>query len=278
MTDGAPALRHSGPVGAAGPRNEARTEVGHVEAIGTGRRTLRAVAEPGAPAAPGTALAAVIFDFDGTLFDTEWPIFERARAAAAGLGADLTAELWAIHAVGVSHGEPWWDELGPLLGLDIDQDAFDRAVERVTDAPTAFESAVLTEGAADLVEVLHDAGIVLAVASGSSRAWLDHHLDRAGLTDRFDCLVGRDHPAVRAGKPAPDIYLAALAELGADPAAVVAVEDTHRGIESARAAGIGAVVAVPSRLTTHHDLTAADLVSASLADLTVERLGGLFDR
>jgi HAD superfamily hydrolase (TIGR01509 family) len=218
---------------------------------------------------------AVVFDFDGTLADTEWPIYERARAAAAGLGADLTPELWATHAVGVSHGEDWWHELGPLLGLDIDQAAFDAAVEAVTDVPTAFESALLTDGAADLVHALHAEGVPVAVASGSSRGWIEHHLARFALIERFDVLVGRDHPAVTAGKPAPDLYLAAVEALGAEAAAVVAVEDTHRGIASARAAGLGAVVAVPTRLTAHQDLAGADLEVPSLAALDPARLRSL---
>lgn len=221
-------------------------------------------------------LAAVVFDFDGTLADTEWPIYERARAAAERLGATLTPELWAAHSVGVSHGEDWWTGLGPELGLaHLTQADFDAAVDEVTDVPTAFESALITAGAAELVHALHGEGVPVAVASGSSRGWVEHHLTRFALLERFDVLVGRDHPDVAAGKPAPDLYRAAVAALGAAPGAVVAVEDTHRGIASARAAGLGAVVAVPTRLTAHQDLSAADLVAASLADLTPDVLRGL---
>ncbi|HYI61418.1 MAG TPA: HAD-IA family hydrolase [Acidimicrobiales bacterium] len=227
------------------------------------------------PAPTGPALAAVVFDFDGTLADTEWPIYERARRAVAGLGADLTPELWGAHAVGVSSGEPYWHALAPLLGLDIDEAAFEAAREAVADLPPSRDAALITAGAAELVHALHDRGVPVAVASGSSRGWVEHHLERFGLRDRFDVLVGRDHPSVRAGKPAPDLYLAAVAELGADPAEVVAVEDTHRGVQAALAAGIGAVVAVPNRLTTQHDLTAAALVAATLADLDPDVLAGL---
>ena len=231
---------------------------------GAAAPTLAAVTRAAAP-----SLAAVVFDFDGTLFDTEWPIFERARAAAAGLGADLTPELWATHAVGVSHGEPWWDDLAPLLGLTIDQAAFDAAVESVTHIPTSRESATVVPGAEALVAELHRAGVPLAVASGSDRGWLEHHLGRVALTDHFAALVGIDHPDVTAGKPAPDLYEVATRQLGIDPARAVAVEDTHRGVDSARAAGMGAVVAVPSRLTAHHDLSGADLVAPALADLYI---------
>lgn len=220
---------------------------------------------------------AVVFDFDGTLADTEWPIYQRARAAAAGLGADLTPELWATHAVGTSHGEPWWDDLAPQLGLRIDQAAFDEAVAAVVDPPPALHSALLTPGAEALIRALAEAGTALAVASGSSRGWVVHHLGRFGLTDLVPTIVGRDHPHVAAGKPAPDLYRVAVAELDVDPAVVVAVEDTARGIASARAAGLGAVVAVPTRLTAHQDLTEADLVVASLDEVTVADLASLIE-
>ncbi len=218
---------------------------------------------------------AVVFDFDGTLADTEWPIYRRAAAAAAALGADLTPELWATHAVGASHDEAWWDELGPLLGLDIDQAAFDEHVEAVTHIPRAHDSAEITPGAEDLVRALAATEARLAVATGSSRAWVVHHLDRFGLGDLLPTLVGRDHPDVTAGKPAPDLYRVAVAEMGATAATTVAIEDTARGIASARAAGLGAVVAVPSRLTAHQDLGPADLVVASLAELVPADLAAL---
>lgn len=220
-------------------------------------------------------LAAVVFDFDGTLVDTEWPIYERARLAAAGLGADLTPELWATHAVGVSSLESYWEGLAAELGLAIDQAAWDDARAALLDAPSSRHDSAIAPGAIDLVHALHDAGITLGVASGSDREWLEHHLDRFALGDRFTALVGVDHPAVRAGKPAPDLYLTALEELGVEAAATIAVEDTHRGIEAARAAGLAAVVAVPTRLTSHQDLSGADLVAASLADLTPGSLAAL---
>jgi len=220
-------------------------------------------------------LAAVIFDFDGTLADTEWPIYERARVAIEELGGHLTAEQWATHAVGVSHTESYWDVLGPLVGVDVDEATFEAAHEAVTDPPPARDSAPVTDGAVELVHALHDAGVQLAVASGSTRDWLEHHLRRFELIERFVSLVGIDHADVDAGKPAPDLYRAAVAELGVDPSATVAVEDTHRGIASARAAGLAAVVAVPTQLTSHQDLSAADLVTGSLGDLTVEDLAAL---
>lgn len=216
----------------------------------------------------------VIFDFDGTLADTETPIYERARLAALALGAELTTELWGTHAVGRSEAEDWWPELAPALGLTLDRASFDRARDEV-DIPFSRDTAELTAGARHLVEDLATSGARLAVASGSPRAWLVHHLGRFDLIGHFEALVGVDHPSVMSGKPRPDIYLAACAELRVDPATVVAVEDTTRGVAAARAAGIGAVVAVPNLLTVHHDLSAADLLVETLAALTPADLSAL---
>ncbi len=217
----------------------------------------------------------MVFDFDGTLVDTEWPIFERARLAAEGLGATLIPELWATHAVGVSHIESYWDPLAEAMGAAFDEATFDAARAALVDAPSSRHESAIAPGAIDLVHALHDAGIVLAVASGSDREWLEHHLARFDLAAPFTALVGVDHASVRAGKPASDLYDAAVAELGVDPGATVAVEDTRRGIESARAAGLAAVVAVPTRLTAHQDPSRARLVAASLADLTPGSLSAL---
>lgn len=220
-------------------------------------------------------VTAVVFDFDGTLVDTEWPIFERARAAIAEFGAELSEELWATHAVGVSLDEPYWDTIAGHLGLRVDRVAFDAAYAGITHIPSARDSAELMMGAAELIDDLDRHGIPMAIASGSEREWIDYHLHRVGLRDRFTTVIGRDHPEVTAGKPAPDLYRIAVAELGVDPAAAVAVEDTERGIESARIAAVGTVIAVPSRLTRYHDLSMADLRVDSLADLTLDQLAAL---
>ena len=217
---------------------------------------------------------AVVFDFDGTLVDTEWPIYERARLAAESLGFAIGEADWARFAVGRSFNEPWWEDLAAHLRVAVTAEDF-AAARAAVDGPLSRDDSELTDGASDVVAALHRAGVPLAVASGSDVEWLEHHLARFGLTALLPLLVGIDTPGVAAGKPAPDLYRVALERLGSDPARTVAVEDTHRGIASARAAGVGRVVAVPSRLTTYHDLSAADLVVPSLAALDLATLTDL---
>lgn len=215
-------------------------------------------------------LAAVVFDFDGTLVDTEWPIFLGAQAALATFGVDLTDREWA-GVVGLSDGEGgWYDTLCLRLGVNISRSAFDIAYEVArAERPSALE-APAEPGAADLVTNLAAEGVRLAVASGSPVSWLEYHLERLGLRHCFESLAGVDRVA-GAGKPAPDVYLLACADLGVDPVGCVAIEDSVHGIAAAQGAGL-ACVAVPSRMTRHTDLTAADLVVEDFSALDLDVL------
>jgi HAD superfamily hydrolase (TIGR01509 family) len=122
-------------------------------------------------------------------------------------------------------------------------------------------------GVHDWLDDARRLGLPIGVASSSEVDWVAAHLERLGLLDRFACLTCFDG-ALR-GKPAPDLYLAACESLGVAPADALAVEDSGNGITAARAAGMRCV-AVPHDLTREHDLSGADLVVASLADLTLE--------
>ena len=91
-------------------------------------------------------------------------------------------------------------------------------------------------------------------------------LAAAGLTQAFAAVVGADD--VPRSKPAPDPYLAAVRALGVPASAAVAIEDSHWGLESARAAGLRTIA-----LTTSYGAAAlgdADLVLDSLDDVTVD--------
>ena len=128
-------------------------------------------------------------------------------------------------------------------------------------------------GVVDLLDALDEAGVPAGIASSSEVNWLERHLGRLGLLDRFAVLAGVDRVG-GVGKPAPDSYLFACRELGADPSGRVALEDSAHGVAAARAAGM-AVVAVPSRITRYTRLGDADLVVESITALTVDALDQL---
>jgi beta-phosphoglucomutase-like phosphatase (HAD superfamily) len=110
----------------------------------------------------------------------------------------------------------------------------------------------------------HRLNMAIGIASSSHVEWVQGHLERLELIDRFACLSCFDD--VLQAKPAPDLYLAACESLGVDPAQAVAVEDSRNGILAAKAAGMAAV-AVPHGLTEHLDFTEADLRLSSLAEM-----------
>lgn len=109
----------------------------------------------------------------------------------------------------------------------------------------------------------------LAVASTSAHASVRAVLNRAmgaELAEQFSVFAGDD---VQRKKPAPDIYLLALKQLGVRATDTVVVEDSAIGIQAARAAGITAVIATPSTYTIHEDLSAAAIVVSELGDAGV---------
>ncbi|MCF3119075.1 HAD family phosphatase [Streptomyces arenae] len=182
----------------------------------------------------------VIFDLDGTLVDSEPHYYEASRALLAErAGREYT---WADNEqyVGISSHETlalWRREYGIEATVDellADLDHRYLALARA-------ETPVYPE-MRKLVERLHDAGVPMAVASGSSRAAIAAILAGTGLDAQLTTFVSAEE--VPRGKPAPDVFLAAAELLGAEPKDCVVFEDAAPGAEAARAAGMRCV-AIP---------------------------------
>jgi HAD superfamily hydrolase (TIGR01509 family) len=124
----------------------------------------------------------------------------------------------------------------------------------------------LVDGAQDAVRRLATRW-PLGLASSSNRPLIDAVLELSGLAPCFRATVSSEE--VERGKPSPDVYLECARRLGAAPAACAAVEDSHSGIRSAKAAGMR-VLAIPNPSYPPDDeaLAQADVVLGSLAELT----------
>jgi len=128
-------------------------------------------------------------------------------------------------------------------------------------------------GAIELLDALAAADTPIGLASNSSREFVERTLSTAGLLNgRFHCVVTADD--VENPKPAPDLYLAACRELGADPGACAALEDSPPGVASAAAAGLF-VIAVP--YFPDQTVPGASLLAGSLADPEVAGALGLHE-
>jgi len=214
---------------------------------------------------------ALVFDFDGLILDTEWSDFVSVGEVFAAHGVDLPVDEWRSD-VGTIPDRHWTEWLEDVLGRPIDRVAVRASRIERYHALIAEESVL--PGVIELIDQARAAGVALVVASSSSSPWVEPHLERLDLRDRFDVVVTRDQ--VDAVKPAPDLYLAAAAALGADPLRSVALEDSAHGCTAAVAAGLRCI-AVPNRVTRTQDFGHADRVVASLADVELADLEALVD-
>jgi beta-phosphoglucomutase len=181
--------------------------------------------------------AAVLFDFDGVIADTEnvhvtawqrtllrmgWELTDEAAMRAAEIDdrAFLT-ELFAARKIEGPDIDGW-------IGLKSDL-----AASLLADAPRIYP------GVADLVAALRSSGVRLGIVTTTLRRNVEMVLKAAGLTDSYELIVAKAD--VQALKPAPDGYRRALERLKLPASKVVAIEDSPTGLESARAAGLDAI-------------------------------------
>ncbi len=214
-------------------------------------------------------LAALVWDFDGTIADTESIEYESARAVFCQHGVDLPLEAW-LPVVGTLASPDWIGALEHAVGSPLDHAALVAARRRHQVRLTAALEP--RPGVVALLDAAAERDIPMGLCSNSSRRWVTQHLDRLGLGHRFSALVAVDD--VSRGKPHPEPYAAACHRLGARPSASVAIEDSSTGVASAVAAGLF-VVAVPGRMSAGHDVSAADLVVPDLTDVDLDRLADL---
>jgi HAD superfamily hydrolase (TIGR01509 family) len=211
-------------------------------------------------------IAALIFDFDGLLVDTETPAFESWRLIFAEYGHDLSLDLWQ-GALGTSHGFDTVAHLAALLDEPIDREAL--LARRLASKHSLSAEQPLLPGVRAILEQARAIGLPCALASSSDRAWVYHWLDVHGISESFACVRTADDVAIT--KPAPDLFLAAAACLGVPPSDCLVFEDSANGILAAQAAGIRCV-AVPGPLTRQLALPEADLRLDALDSLTLSEI------
>ena len=208
-------------------------------------------------------IEAVVFDLDGVLIRSEevWDDVREAFARERGARYDSDAQRAMM---GMSSPE-WSRYMHERLGI-ADPPA-EISAEVVRRMETRYrEDLPLVPGAVAAVERLARRW-PLGLASSSNRPLIDAVLALSGLQPHFRVSVSSEE--VERGKPSPDVYLEAVRRLGVPPERSAAVEDSHSGIRSARAAGMR-VVAIPNPSFPPDEdaLREADVVLRSLAELT----------
>jgi HAD superfamily hydrolase (TIGR01509 family) len=216
-------------------------------------------------------IAAVVFDFDGLILDTEMPGFLAWAETFASFGASLTEDE---HAMKIGAHFDRLDLLRSRVPDGLPHDDEVRALKRARH-DELLASEVVQPGVEAWLAEATALGLPLALASSSDSEWIEGHLDRLGLRHHFRHVVCCENGMPP--KPAPDCYLAACAALEVDPARALAGEDSANGGAAAKAAGLWCL-AVPNALTKRLDLSAADLRLESLADATLGEVAALLSR
>ena len=205
----------------------------------------------------------VVFDLDGVLLDSE-QVWDETREELVRERGGRWHDQAQRDMMGMSSLE-WSSYMHDELGLEHAPEEISAEVVRRLEARYR-ERLPLLPGAREAVERLA-AHWPLALASSSNRELIDLALELMGVEQLFRATVSSEE--VARGKPAPDVYLEAARRLGIEPTRAAAIEDSHNGIRSAKAAGMR-VVAIPNPHFPPGDeaLAEADVVVPGVASLT----------
>jgi HAD superfamily hydrolase (TIGR01509 family) len=209
------------------------------------------------------AVEAVIFDFDGLLMDTESAMVASWQHEWRQHGLELDLDtFWVDHGGDVTAER--YDQLAAAVGPGYDRATSD--ARRLAHRDARLATLGLSPGIGDWLAQARAAGLRLAVASSSPRAWVLQLLSGIDAAADFEILACGDE--VARAKPAPDVYALALDRLGLAGGQAVAVEDSPHGAAAARAAGLRCI-AIPHPHFAKRRFDGADVVVASAAGITL---------
>lgn len=214
-------------------------------------------------------IRALIFDFDGLIVDTETPLIDSYADVHATHGVPFDRALF-LRSVG--HADYAFD---PWHGFSPHADRAALELDRRARKDARLQQQPVLPGIVPLLDAAQAGGVRIGLASNSGHAWVESHLTRVGLLERFEFLACReDAPSP---KPEPDLYRLVLNRFGLRGHEAIAFEDSHTGSLAAKRANVW-VVAAPNSSTAHHDFAHADLQVTSLAEITFESLRTRFEK
>ncbi|MED1202968.1 HAD family hydrolase [Heyndrickxia acidicola] len=190
-------------------------------------------------------MKAIIFDFDGTIIDTESVWYEQSKKLLLEqyefeLELEVFARFIGTHEDGIN---VYYKK---SVGESFDIKQFNQQLnERVNEHVQAISA---REGFSTLFEKAKEIGLKIGLATSSGQQWIEPFLARFGILNQFDAICTRDE--VSRVKPDPELYELALKKLRVDPSEAVAIEDSVNGSLSALGAGLSCIV-IPNPVTSH---------------------------
>ena len=179
-------------------------------------------------------LEAVIFDFDGTIVDTEKVYYENMRDLTEEVLGQKLDKMDYIENVSGTNEETSKRYYNERFGMASEEyDKFEEEItKRILDN---YHDAPVLPGIAEVMEYLYEKGVKMAVASNGKRKHIETGLQRKGFDKFISAIATKEE--VKNPKPAPDIYLLAAEKLGADINNTIAIEDSRPGALGAAASG-----------------------------------------
>ncbi|HUP27103.1 MAG TPA: HAD family phosphatase [Chloroflexia bacterium] len=216
---------------------------------------------------------ALIFDMDGVIVDSElhWKSLE-------GYFLQSLIPAWTPtdqdKIIGLSTHD-LYRLLTSEYGLQQSKDEFFDTYNNMA-REIYTQKVSLLDGFLDLLHGVRAEELPVALASSSPRPWIEMVLDKFSLHEAFDVVVSADELHGE-GKPSPAIYLLTAQKLGVEPARCVVIEDSEKGVLSARRAGMFCI-GLRNGFNDEQDLSAADIVVTGFRELPYASLRRLLDK
>jgi beta-phosphoglucomutase len=223
-------------------------------------------------------LKAVIFDFDGVLVDSELLHYQAFNHILSPLRVNMSTQQYYDQYLGLSD-----EELLRLLDKQNNLNLSEQRLQKLLkEKALAFKELASTQatviaGVPQFLKMLADNKIPMAVCSGALLGEIEMILKGAGLRNYFDVIVSAEQ--VEKGKPDPEGFLLALkllnkkANQSINPQDCIVIEDSHWGLEAARAAGMHPLAV--TNTYSADQLKPSDKTIANLSELTLPDLNSL---
>ena len=212
----------------------------------------------------GLAIEALLFDYDGVLWDSEVASVRSWQETYAEYGQSLSIDSFVTR-LGTIGGIDLVAELERLVGTSLDREAVERRRwERKMELVRELKP---RPGVLGYIAEARRRGLAVAVVSTDDTEWITTGLTILGLSDAFDFIECAEGDKTRA-KPSPALYISALDRLALSAAEAIAIEDSPNGIHAAKTAGLFCI-GYANAVTRQLDLSEADVVVESLDDLAL---------
>ena len=210
---------------------------------------------------------ALIFDFDGLILDTEFPIYNAIRTIFQRYGQDLPLDEYTYCIGGDEKDDAFLLKLQSRIHEQLDIPALQAEI-RDHMMREIYQNPILP-GVKETLQKAEALQLPCIVASSSEQEWVVNHVERLGLTHFFTAICTADD--VKQVKPEPDLFLLALKKANVQASEAIVFEDSSNGIIAAYRAGIFSV-AVPSKMTEGTDFSKANLIVKRIDEIPLEEL------